>query len=38
VIAGTTPQPCHPRDLQAASYENLEIKDGTIYRNVSLLE
>ncbi|KAG1086266.1 hypothetical protein G6F42_021060 [Rhizopus arrhizus] len=32
-IAGTTKQPYHPRDLQAASYENLEIKDGTVYRN-----
>ncbi|CEP09787.1 hypothetical protein [Parasitella parasitica] len=33
VIAGTTPQSLHPRDLQAASYEKLEIKDGTVYRN-----
>lgn len=33
--AGTTPQPYHPRDLQAASYEKLEIRDGTVYRNVS---
>lgn len=36
-IAASTPQPYHPRDLQADSYENLEIKNGTIYRNVSLL-
>lgn len=36
-IVASTPQPYHPRDLQADSYENLEIKDGTIYRNVSLL-
>ncbi|KAI8640714.1 hypothetical protein BD408DRAFT_444931 [Parasitella parasitica] len=32
-IAGTTPQPFHPRDLRAASYESLEIKDGIVYRN-----
>lgn len=35
VVTGTTPQPFHPRDLQAASYEKLEIKDGNVYRNVS---
>ncbi|CAO3612252.1 unnamed protein product [Mucor hiemalis] len=32
VIVGTTPQPFHPRDLQAASYEELEVKEGTVYR------
>ena len=36
-IVASTSQPYHPRDLQADSYESLEIKDGTIYRNVSLL-
>lgn len=34
-IAGTTPQPYHPRDFQVAEYETLEIKDGSVYRNVS---
>lgn len=33
VVVITTPQPFHPRDLQAASYENFEVKDGTVYRN-----
>ncbi|KAI9257101.1 hypothetical protein EDC94DRAFT_615397 [Helicostylum pulchrum] len=33
INAGTTPQPYHPRDFQAASYEKLEIRDGIIYRN-----
>ncbi|KAI8098172.1 uncharacterized protein B0P05DRAFT_520779 [Gilbertella persicaria] len=37
VITGTTPQPYHPRDLQPASYEKLEIKDGTIYLNDLIL-
>lgn len=32
VVVGTTPQPYHPRDLQAASYEKLEVKEGTVYR------
>lgn len=35
VVVGTTPQPYHPRDLQAASYEKLEVKEGTVYRGVS---
>lgn len=34
-FTGTTPQPYHPRDLQAADYEKLEIRDGVVYRNVS---
>ncbi|KAI9486755.1 MAG: hypothetical protein EXX96DRAFT_550463 [Benjaminiella poitrasii] len=36
-IVGTTPQPYHPRDLQGASYEKVEIKDGKVYRNNVLL-
>jgi hypothetical protein len=37
LVVNSTPQPYHPRDLQAASYENFEIKDGIVYRNVSKL-
>lgn len=37
IVAGTTPQPYHPRDLQAADYEKFEIKDGVVYRNVRFL-
>lgn len=33
IVVCTTPQPYHPRDLQAASYEDFEVKDGIIYRN-----
>lgn len=36
IVTGTTSQPYHPRDLQAADYEKFEIRDGVIYRNVSI--
>lgn len=35
LIATTTPQPFHPRDLSHESYEAFEVKNGTVYRNVS---
>ncbi|KAG0794583.1 hypothetical protein G6F22_005317 [Rhizopus arrhizus] len=33
LIATTTPQPFHPRDLSHESYEAFEVKNGTVYRN-----
>lgn len=38
LIATTSPQPFHPRDLTFESYEKFEIKDGKVYFNVSNTE
>lgn len=37
LIATTSPQPFHPRDLTFESYEKFEIKDGKVYFNDLLL-
>ncbi|OBZ88726.1 ATP-dependent bile acid permease [Choanephora cucurbitarum] len=36
-IAGSTPQPYHPKDLQVETYEKLEIKDDKVYIDGRLL-
>jgi hypothetical protein len=35
VTSGLIPQPIHPKDVQSAPSEKVEIKDGVIYREVS---
>jgi uncharacterized protein (UPF0305 family) len=35
VTSGLVPQPVHPKEVQCASNEKVEIKDGVIYREVS---